>query len=51
MKPSRAVTRFGYILTVAAERFASISPRIALVLANTGDRISAAGVKLACYGY
>lgn len=50
MKASRIITKAGLLLTTAANHVVKTLPRIALLLANAGDRLSALGVKLACYG-
>ena len=51
MKLSRVVIRAGLLLVTAAFPFIANAPRIALWLADAGDKLSAFGVKLMCYGH
>jgi hypothetical protein len=44
----RAVTKLGLLLTTLAALAVANYPRIALALANIGDRLSALGLHLAC---
>jgi len=47
---SRAVTKLGLALVTVAGPIVAIYPKLALLLADVGDWLSAVGVKLACYG-
>ncbi len=51
MKLSRGVVKLGLSIVTLATVLVATHPQLAVWLANAGDRLSALGIKLACYGH